>query len=173
MNNTILALFQTLNVLSMMIETFAIVAVRITITSIVLGQYFIEGCKVVYNNRQEIMENANNIRNAVGYKFAYAGWVTVHYPLRFRVWGVIVLSSSKNAMDFDTFDTDVWAEINDMPGEIYDIEEEKFDVQEYINGNTDYWSWLTILLNVNNSCTTLNALWNRTFSLNGVVNMVM
>ena len=42
------------------------------------------------------------------------------------------------AMDFDTFDTDVWAEINDMPGEIYDIEEEKFDVQEYINGNTDY-----------------------------------
>jgi len=25
-----------------------------------------------------------------------------------------------------------------MPGEIYDIEEEKFDVQEYINGNTDY-----------------------------------
>ena len=72
MNNTILALFQTLNILSAMIETFAIVAVRITITSIVLGQYFIEGCKVVYNNRQEIMENANNIRNAVGYKFAYA-----------------------------------------------------------------------------------------------------
>ena len=141
MNNTILALFQTLNILSAMIETFAIVAVRITITSIVLGQYFIEGCKVVYNNRQEIMENANNIRNAVGYKFAYASWVTVHYPLRFRVWGVIVLSSSKNAMDFDTFDTDVWAEINDMPGEIYDIEEEKFDVQEYINGNTDYWTW--------------------------------
>ena len=45
-------------------------------------------------------------------------------------------------MDFDTFDTDVWAEINDMPGEIYDIEEEKFDVQEYINGNTDYWGKL-------------------------------
>ena len=44
----------------------------------------------------------------------------------------------KKHMDFDTFDTDVWAEINDMPGEIYDIEEEKFDVQEYINGNTDY-----------------------------------
>ena len=41
-------------------------------------------------------------------------------------------------MDFDTFDTAGWAEINDMPGEIYDIEEEKFDVQEYINGNTDY-----------------------------------
>ena len=72
MNNTIIALFQTLNILSLMLETFAIVAVRIIVTSIVLGQYFIEGCKVVYNNRQEIMENANNIRNAVGYQFAYA-----------------------------------------------------------------------------------------------------
>ena len=73
MNNTILALFQTLNIVSLMLETFAIVMVRITVTSIVLGQYFIEGCKVVYTNRQEIMENANNIRNAVGYQFAYAG----------------------------------------------------------------------------------------------------
>ena len=45
------------------------------------------------------------------------------------------MGNQKTAMDFDTFDTDVWAEINDMPGEIYDIEEEKFDVQEYINGN--------------------------------------
>ena len=51
---------------------------------------------------------------------------------------VLLRSNQKNQMDFDTFDTDVWAEINDMPGEIYDIEEEKFDVQEYINGNTDY-----------------------------------
>jgi hypothetical protein len=55
-----------------MLETFAIVAVRITAASIVLGQYFIEGCKVVYNNRQEILEKTNNIRNAVGYQFAYA-----------------------------------------------------------------------------------------------------
>ena len=72
MNNTILALFQTLNIVSLMIETFAIVAVRVTITAIILGQYFIEGCKVVYTNRQEIMEKTNNIRNAVGYQFAYA-----------------------------------------------------------------------------------------------------
>ena len=90
MNKTILALFQTLNIVSLMLETFAIVAVRITVTAIVLGQYFIEGCKVVYTNRQEIMENANNIRNAVGYQFAYAGWSTVHYPLRLTAWGVIV-----------------------------------------------------------------------------------
>ena len=41
-------------------------------------------------------------------------------------------------MDFDTFDTDLFQELNDMPGEIFDIEEEKFDLQEYINGNTDY-----------------------------------
>ena len=54
-------------------------------------------------------------------------------------------------MDFDTFDTDVWAEINDMPGEIYDIEEEKFDVQEYINGNTDYWSWTVLNFKLNSS----------------------
>ena len=140
MNNTIIALFQTLNVLSMMLETFAIVAVRVTITAIVLGQYFIEGCKVVYNNRQEIMENANNIRNAVGYKFAYAAWVTGTHPVVFWCQPGYCFIKFKKHMDFDTFDTDVWAEINDMPGEIYDIEEEKFDVQEYINGNTDYWN---------------------------------
>ena len=51
------------------LKTFVIGVIAL---SILLGQYFIEGCKVVYNNRQEIMENANNIRNAVGYKFAYA-----------------------------------------------------------------------------------------------------
>ena len=34
-------------------------------------------------------------------------------------------------------------EIMDLPGEIYDIpemQEEEFDVEGYINGNTDYWS---------------------------------
>ena len=45
-------------------------------------------------------------------------------------------------MDFDTFDTDIWSEINDMPGEIFDIpemmDEKKFDVEEYIKGDTDY-----------------------------------
>jgi len=50
-------------------------------------------------------------------------------------------------MDYDTFDTDIFSEINDMPGEIYDIIEykeegednKKFDVEGYIKGNTDYW----------------------------------
>ncbi len=50
-------------------------------------------------------------------------------------------------MDYDTFDTDIFSEINDMPGEIYDVieykeeyeDDKKFDVEGYINGNTDYW----------------------------------
>jgi len=73
MNNTIIALFQTLNIVSLMLETFAFVAVRVIALAIVLGDYFIQGCKVLYTNRQEILENVNNIRNAVGYQFAYAG----------------------------------------------------------------------------------------------------
>ena len=43
-------------------------------------------------------------------------------------------------MDEFTFDTDLFAEINDSQAEIFDvIEERKFDVEEYINGDTDYW----------------------------------
>ena len=49
-------------------------------------------------------------------------------------------------MDFDTFDTDIFSEIQDAPGEIFDVieykeeweKEEKFDVEKNINGNTDY-----------------------------------
>tara|TARA_A100001234_G_C12475618_1_gene321236 strand:+ start:189 stop:326 length:138 start_codon:yes stop_codon:yes gene_type:complete len=45
-------------------------------------------------------------------------------------------------MDFDTFDTDIFAEINDAPGEIFDIPEmqdsEKFDVEKFINGDIDF-----------------------------------
>lgn len=47
-------------------------------------------------------------------------------------------------MDDFTFDTDIWSEINDMPGEIFDMdipelrEDNKFDVDEYIKGDTDY-----------------------------------
>ena len=72
MNNTILALFQTLNVLSVMLETFAFVAVRVIALAIVLGDYFIQGCKVVYTNRLEILENVNTMRVVVGKQFAYA-----------------------------------------------------------------------------------------------------
>ena len=52
----------------------------------------------------------------------------------------------KKHMDFDTFDTDIFSEIQDAPGEIFDVieykeeweKEEKFDVESYIKGNTDY-----------------------------------
>jgi len=45
------------------------------------------------------------------------------------------------------YDTDIFSEINDMPGEIYDVieykedgeDDKKFDVESYIKGNTDYW----------------------------------
>ena len=44
-------------------------------------------------------------------------------------------------MDFDTIDTDLWSEIADAPGEIFDIPElnpEEFDLNSYLNGNYDY-----------------------------------
>jgi len=72
MNNTIITLFQTLNIVSLMLETFAFVAVRVIALAIVLGDYFIQGCKVVYTNRQEILENVNTMRVAVGNQFTYA-----------------------------------------------------------------------------------------------------
>ena len=57
---------------------------------------------------------------------------------------VYCINSSKNHMDFDTFDTDIFSEINDAPGEIFDIPEmqdEKFDVEKFIEGDIDFW-WL-------------------------------
>ena len=43
---------------------------------------------------------------------------------------------------------ELWSEIQDAPGEIFDVidykeeweeKEKKFDVEEYINSNIDYW----------------------------------
>ena len=45
-------------------------------------------------------------------------------------------------MDFDTFDTDLWSEIQDAPGEIFDIEEGMEDEQtwnEFVNSNVTVW----------------------------------
>jgi hypothetical protein len=48
----------------------------------------------------------------------------------------------KNAMDFDTIDTDIWFEIQDCPGEIFDIPEmsdsKDFDLNGYLNADYDY-----------------------------------
>jgi len=41
---------------------------------------------------------------------------------------------------------ELWSEIQDAPGEIFDIpelrdlDEDKFDVNEYLNSNIDYWN---------------------------------
>jgi hypothetical protein len=41
-------------------------------------------------------------------------------------------------------DDNIWSEIQDMPGEIFDMDipelrdDNKFDVEEYIKGDTDY-----------------------------------
>ena len=72
MNNTIIALFQTINALALLIETFTIFAIHLITLAIVLGDYFIQGCRVVYTNRHEILKKTNNFRNALGYQFAYA-----------------------------------------------------------------------------------------------------
>ena len=49
-------------------------------------------------------------------------------------------------MDFDIFDTDLWNEINDMPGEIFDIPEMQDDVVDFekaLNSAEDFWGQLT------------------------------
>ena len=57
-----------------------------------------------------------------------------------------LLTNTFFKMDYDTFDTDIFSEINDMPGEIYDVieykeegeDDKKFDVEGYIKGKLDY-----------------------------------
>ena len=54
----------------------------------------------------------------------------------------VLYSQLRNSLMFD----ELWSEIADAPGEIFDVidfkeeweKEEKFDVENYINGNTDY-----------------------------------
>ena len=72
MNNTILAILHTLNILSFVIEMSVKIAVRIIALAIVLGEYTWTGVQVIYNNRRDIVATVNNIRNDVGNKFVYA-----------------------------------------------------------------------------------------------------
>ena len=50
--------------------------------------------------------------------------------------------SYKTFMDYEDI---LLKELLDMPGEIFDIpemqDEKKFDVEDYINGEIDYWWW--------------------------------
>ena len=58
-----------------------------------------------------------------------------------------LLSNPQTLQDLQDFMFDeLWSEIQDAPGEIFDViewkeeweKEEKFNVENYINGNTDY-----------------------------------
>ena len=51
---------------------FKSTAIHVIALVILLGQLTFEGAQVVYNNRNEIMENVNNFRNEVGSYFVYA-----------------------------------------------------------------------------------------------------
>ena len=46
--------------------------IRVIALVILLGQLTFEGVQVIYNNRREILETVNNIRNNVGSYFVYA-----------------------------------------------------------------------------------------------------
>ena len=72
MNNTILAILQTLNILAFVTEMTVKSTVRVIALAIVLGEYTWTGVQVIYNNRRDIVATVNNIRNDVGYKFVYA-----------------------------------------------------------------------------------------------------
>ena len=72
MNNTILAILQTLNILAFVTEMTVKSTVRVIALAIVLGEYTWTGAQVVYNNRHNIVATVNNIRNDVGNKFVYA-----------------------------------------------------------------------------------------------------
>ncbi len=72
MNNTILAILQTLNILAFVTEMTVKSTVRVIALIIVLGEYTWTGVQVIYNNRRDIVATVNNIRNDVGNKFVYA-----------------------------------------------------------------------------------------------------
>ena len=73
----------------------------------------------------------------------------------------IVFKSSGIAPMFE----ELWSEIADAPGEIFDVieykeeweKEEKFDVEGYIKGNTDYWIMKNYRVRVetNDGCVTI------------------
>ncbi len=72
MNNTILAILYTLNILSFVIEMSVKIAVHVITLAIVLSEYIWTGARVVYNNRRVILENINIFRDNVGSYFVYA-----------------------------------------------------------------------------------------------------
>ena len=80
--------------------------------------------------------------------------------LLFRGWGI--------ASMFD----ELWSEIADAPGEIFDVieykeeweKDDKFDVEGYIKGNTDYWQQCNSKL----LTSSLIVLWMRMVGMNQI-----
>ena len=72
MNNTILAILYTLNIMAFVTEMTVKSAVRVIALAIVLGEYTWEGAQFVVTNRHDIVERANIFRNRVGSYFVYA-----------------------------------------------------------------------------------------------------
>jgi hypothetical protein len=72
MNNTILAILYTLNIMAFVTEMTVKSAVRVIALAIVLGEYTWTGAQVIYNNRREILESVNTFRHDVGSYFVYA-----------------------------------------------------------------------------------------------------
>ena len=64
---------------------------------------------------------------------------TVHRVLTSQFRSLILSTVQTNLMDFDT---DIWQEINDMPGEIFDIPEMQdvvVDFEKALNSDEDFW----------------------------------
>ena len=70
---------------------------------------------------------------------------TVHRVLTSQFRSLILSTVQTNPMDFDT---DIWQEINDMPGEIFDIPEMQdvvVDFEKALNSDEDFWTpWTAI-----------------------------
>ena len=62
-------------------------------------------------------------------------------------------------MDFDTFDTDLWSEIQDSLGEIFDIDEAKEDEQtwnDFVNSNVTVWQVAPEAPKIRSGCLKIN-----------------
>ena len=152
MNNTILAILYTLNIMAFVTEMTVKSAVRVIALAIVLGEYTWEGAQFVVTNRHDIVERANIFRNRVGSYFVYAWFATTNCATcssgtvnEHCAQNRVLYSQLKNFPMFD----ELWSEIADAPGEIFDVieykeeweKDDKFDVEKHINGDIEFW-WL-------------------------------
>ena len=91
-----------------------------------------------------VTEIAVSIMDNIAMKPRRTVWQLAQEELR-RPQSSLILNKSTNHwtdMDFDTFDTDLWSEIQDAPGEIFDIDEMMEEEQtwnEFVNSNVTVW----------------------------------